>query len=255
MERTGIGFDVAAHRAWIARKQAPVAAIEAHLATIDPALSAACIASGTKLDLLFRQRLESYPDRARRPALLGWPKTKKTRRLSFGREELAVVILADRLQPAERQLVEALYARADQIRYLATFGTAFSDHVVCGRLHGQLHAGGAVTGRYTSTDPNLQNIPTDGEFRGFFRAPAGRVLVDVDYSQLELRVFASLSGDARMIAAFEDGWDYHDLIVQRLGCARRQAKAVNFGIIFGIGVTTLAAELGVDEVTAGEYLR
>ena len=184
-----------------------------------------------------------------------WPKTEKTRRLSFGREDLAAVLTADRLQPAERRLVEALYTRAEQVRGLATFGAAFSSHVVDGRLHGQLHAGGAVTGRYTSTDPNLQNIPTDPEFRGFFRAPEGRVLVDVDYSQLELRVFAALSGDAKMIAAFEDGWDYHDLIVQRLGCTRRQAKAVNFGIIFGMSVATLAAELGVDDVTAGEYLR
>ena len=58
-----------------------------------------------------------------------------------------------------------------------------------------------------------------------------------------------------MIATFEDGWDYHDLIVQRVGCTRRQAKAINFGIIFGMGVATLAAELGVDEMTAGEYLR
>ena len=109
-------------------------------------------------------------------------------------------------------MVEALYTRAEQVRGLATFGTAFSSHVVDGRLHGQLHAGGAVTGRYTSTDPNLQNIPTDPEFRGFFRAPEGRVLVDADYSQLELRVFAARSGDAKMIAAFEDGWDYHDLV-------------------------------------------
>jgi DNA polymerase I-like protein with 3'-5' exonuclease and polymerase domains len=255
MERAGIGFDVAAHQAWITRKQEPVMAIEAYLATCDPALSPACIASGVQLDQLFRQRLETYAVRDRRPALLVWPKTEKTRRLSFGREDLAAVLIADRLQPAERRLVEALYTRAEQVRGLATFGTAFSGHVLDGRLHGQLHAGGAVTGRYTSTDPNLQNIPTDSEFRGFFRAPDGRALVDVDYSQLELRVFAALSGDAKMIAAFEDGWDYHDLVMQRLGCTRRQAKAVNFGIIFGIGAATLAAELGVDDVTAGEYLR
>jgi DNA polymerase-1 len=184
-----------------------------------------------------------------------WPKTEKTRRLSFAREDLAAVLTADRLQLLERRLVEALYTRAEQVRGLATFGVAFSSHVVDGRLHGQLHAGGTVTGRYTSTDPNLQNIPTASEFRGFFRAPDGRALVDVDYSQLELRVFAALSGDAKMIAAFQDGWDYHDLIMQRVGCTRRQAKAINFGIIFGMGVATLAAELGVDDMTAGEYLR
>ena len=255
MERAGIGFDVAAHQAWIARKQEPVTAIEAYLAACDPALSPACIASGVQLDQLFRQRLESYAAQDRRPALLAWPKTEKTRRLSFGREDLATVLTAGRLQPAERRLVEALYTRAEQVRGLATFGTAFSSHVVDGRLHGQLHAGGAVTGRYTSTDPNLQNIPTNSEFRGFFRASDGRALVDVDYSQLELRVFAALSGDAKMIAAFEAGWDYHDLVMQRLGCTRRQAKAVNFGIIFGMSAATLAVDLGVDDVTAGEYLR
>jgi DNA polymerase I-like protein with 3'-5' exonuclease and polymerase domains/predicted P-loop ATPase len=255
MERAGIGFDVAAHQAWITRKQEPVAALEAYVAAIDPVLTPVCIASGVQLDQLFRQRLESYAAKDRRPALLAWPKTEKTRRLSFGREDLAAVLIADRLQPAERRLVEALYTRAEQVRGLATFGTAFSSHVINGRLYGQLHAGGAVTGRYSSTDPNLQNIPTDSEFRGFFCAPEGHVLVDVDYSQLELRVFAALSGDAKMIAAFEDGWDYHDLVMQRLGCTRRQAKAVNFGIIFGMGVATLAAELGVDDVTAGEYLR
>ena len=255
MERAGIGFDVAAHQAWIARKQEPVAALEAYLAACDPALSPACIASGVQLDQLFRQRLERYAAKDRRSALLAWPKTEKTRRLSFGREDLVTVLTAGRLQGVEQQLVEALYTLAEQVRGLATFGTAFSRHVVDGRLFGQLHAGGAVTGRYTSTDPNLQNIPTDSEFRGFFRAPAGRALVDVDYSQLELRVFAALSGDAKMIAAFEDGWDYHDLVMQRLGCTRRQAKAINFGIIFGMSAATLAAELGVDEVTAGEYLR
>jgi DNA polymerase I-like protein with 3'-5' exonuclease and polymerase domains len=255
MEQTGIGFDAAAHAAWIARKQEPVMAIEGYLADCDPVFSPDCIASGVQLDRLFRQRLEVYPDKERRPALLAWPKTEKTRRLSFGREDLAAVLVANRLQPAERRLVEALYTRAEQVRGLATFGPAFSDHVIDGRLYGQLHAGGTVTGRYTSTDPNLQNIPTDSEFRGFFRASDGRALVDVDYSQLELRVFAALPGDVKMIAAFEDGWDYHDLVMQRLGCTRRQAKAINFGIIFGMSAATLAAELGVDDVTAGEYLR
>jgi DNA polymerase I-like protein with 3'-5' exonuclease and polymerase domains/predicted P-loop ATPase len=254
MERHGIGFDLEAHRAWMARKQAPVGCLEAHLAKLDPALTPSCIASGVQLDRFFQKRLESYPDRDRRRVLMAWPKTDKTRRLACGREELATVIRAGRLLPAEQQLVDALYARADTVRGLSTFGEAFSTHVVNGRLHGQLHAGGAVTGRYTSTDPNLQNIPTESEFRGFFRAPPGRRHVDVDYSQLELRVFAGLSNDTKMIAAFEDGWDYHALIMERVGCTRRQAKAINFGIIFGMGVATLASDLGVDDVTAGEYL-
>jgi DNA polymerase-1 len=114
---------------------------------------------------------------------------------------------------------------------------------------------GQSLGATPAPPPNLQNIPTESEFREFFCASDVRVLVDVDYSQLELRVFAASSGDAKMIAAFEDGWDYHDLIVQRLGISRRQAKAVNFGIIFGMSAATLAADLGVDDMTAGEYVR
>jgi DNA polymerase I-like protein with 3'-5' exonuclease and polymerase domains/predicted P-loop ATPase len=255
MERAGIGFDVAAHQAWIARKREPAAAIEAHLAALDPALTPACIASSVQLDRLFRQRLEGYGAKDQRLALLAWPKTEKRRRLSFSREDLAAVLVKDRLPPAERRLIEALYGRAEQMRGLTTFGEAFASRVVDGRLYGQLHAGGAVTGRYTSTDPNLQNILTDPEFRGFFHASDGRVLVDVDYSQLELRVFAAVSGDAKMIAAFEAGWDYHDLIKQRLGCTRRQAKVVNFAILYGMSAATLAADLGVDEMTAGGYLR
>jgi hypothetical protein len=82
MERAGIGFDVQAHAAWIARKQEPVAALEAHLATLDSRLSSQCIASGVQLDKLFRQRLEVYPDSEKRPVLLKWPKTEMTRRLS-----------------------------------------------------------------------------------------------------------------------------------------------------------------------------
>jgi hypothetical protein len=113
MERTGVGFDAAAHQAWIARKQEPVTMIEAHLAVLDPALSPACLASGVQLDQLFRQRLESYEPKERRPALLRWPKTEKRRRLSFGREDLAAVLIADRLQPSERRLVEARAGRAD----------------------------------------------------------------------------------------------------------------------------------------------
>ena len=255
MERAGIGFDVAAHQAWIDRKREPMLSIEAHLAKLEPELTPKRLASGVQLDQLFRRRFASYSAKDQRVALSSWPKTDKKRRLSFGREDLGAAILKDRLAPADRRLVEALYARAEQLRGLMTFGEGFASHVVDGRLYGQLHAGGAVTGRYTSTDPNLQNIPADPEFRAFFYARDGRVLIDADYSQLELRVFAATTGDAKMIAAFEAGWDYHDLIVQRVGCTRRQAKVINFGIIFGMGVTTLATDLGVDEMTAGEYLR
>src|SRR5262249_19734522 len=111
MERVGIGFDIVAHQAWIARKQEPVTAIEAYLATCDPALSPDCIASTVQLDRLFRRRLECYADKDRRPALLAWPKTEKTRRLSFGRENLAAVLMAPRFPPAVGRFVDAPFNR------------------------------------------------------------------------------------------------------------------------------------------------
>jgi hypothetical protein len=64
-----------------------------------------------------------------------------------------------------------------------------------------------------------------------------------------------MSCDTKMIAMFEDGWDYHDLVSKKVGCDRRQAKAINFGIVYGKGITSLAADLGVDPEAAGEYLR
>jgi DNA polymerase-1 len=255
MERTGIGFDTAAHAAWIVRKQEPVDAIEARLIELDPVLTPACVNSGKQLDRYFQERIKAYPEKEQRIASRKWPRTDKSRQLATGREDLAKVVLAAFLLPAEQKVVETLHARAEHKRFLTTFGKSFVQRVADGRLYGRLHAGGAVTGRYTSTEPNLQNAPTDKEFRAFFRAPEGRALVDVDYSQLELRVFAALSNDAKMTATFEAGWDYHDLIVKRIGCDRRQAKAINFGIIYGMGLATLAAQLKVDDETAAGYLR
>ena len=255
MEHAGVGFDVDAHRAWFDRKRQQADALDQHIITLDPVLTPICISSGVQLDAHFRQRIDVYPSANKSSAMRAWPKTGKTRRISFARDALADVLRADRLLEPEKTLVEALYARVDSARGLASFGTNFVAHVHDGRLYGQLHAGGAVTGRYTSTDPNLQNIPADKEFRGFFRAPEGRVLVDVDYSQLELRVFAAMSNDAKMIAAFEAGWDYHDLVAKMTGCTRRQAKVINFGIIYGMAAATLAADLGITEEEAGAYLR
>src|SRR3954447_23613292 len=92
MERAGIGFDAAAHQAWIARKAEPVAALEGYLAGLDPALTPACLSSGVQLDDVFRKRLAAYSPQEQRRVALAWPKTGKTKRLSFGREELNAVL-------------------------------------------------------------------------------------------------------------------------------------------------------------------
>lgn len=137
-----------------------------------------------------------------------------------------------------------------------------------GRIHSTLNQTEARTGRISSLEPNLQNIPVrtaEGRrLREYFNAPAGRVLCDADYSQIELRVLASMSGDANMINAFGSGTDIHtvtasqvfglpqDMITPEL---RSRAKAVNFGIVYGIGAFSLSKDIGVTRSEADRYIK
>ncbi len=124
-----------------------------------------------------------------------------------------------------------------------------------------------ATGRLSSTDPNLQNIPvrTDlgAEIRKMFIPKPGHVLVDADYSQIELRVLAHISGDAVMQQAFQSGSDIHTATASQVfGVApeqvtalqRRHAKAVNFGIVYGISEFSLAEDIGVSRYEAKNYI-
>ena len=110
----------------------------------------------------------------------------------------------------------------------------------------------------SSTEPNLQNIPVrqelGRELRRFFRAPDGWVLVDADYSQIELRVLAHMAGDPTMIEAFNSDMDIHRITASPVfgvpeelvsPLMRSRAKAVNFGIVYGIGAHSLSEDIGV----------
>lgn len=125
-----------------------------------------------------------------------------------------------------------------------------------------------ATGRLSSTEPNLQNIPVrtpqGRELRKFFVPSAeGRVLVDADYSQIELRLLAAISGDETMLSAFENGIDIHTLTASQVfGISerevtsemRKRAKAVNFGIVYGIGAYSLSQDIHVTVATASSYI-
>jgi len=136
-----------------------------------------------------------------------------------------------------------------------------------GRIRSTLNQTETRTGRISSAEPNLQNIPVrtevGREFRRFFTAPKGRVLCDADYSQIELRVLAHMSGDEAMIEAFKNGADIHtitaarvfgmpeDMVTQQM---RSSAKAVNFGIVYGIGAFSLAKDIGVSYGDAKRFI-
>ena len=125
----------------------------------------------------------------------------------------------------------------------------------------------AATGRLSSTDPNLQNIPIrtpEGRrIRQAFVAPPGRVLMAADYSQIELRIMAHLSGDEGLLRAFAEGRDVHEATAAEMfGVApgavtadqRRAAKAINFGLMYGMSAFGLAARLDVDRAAAAQYI-
>lgn len=137
-----------------------------------------------------------------------------------------------------------------------------------GRVHSMLNQTGTATGRLSSSEPNLQNIPVRTElgrqFRRFF-IPKNEnyVLIDADYSQIELRLLAHISGDKNMIDAFLSGEDIHTMTAAKVfGVApeqvtsdlRKKAKAVNFGILYGIGEYSLSEDLGISRAQAKEYI-
>jgi len=136
-----------------------------------------------------------------------------------------------------------------------------------GRVHTSYHQGGAATGRLSSSDPNLQNIPVRSEdgrrVRRAFIAPEGRQIVAFDYSQIELRIMAHLSGDAGLITAFERGLDIHRATAAEVFGVpldavepnqRRAAKAINFGLIYGMGAFGLARQIGVSRGEAQDFI-
>jgi len=137
-----------------------------------------------------------------------------------------------------------------------------------GRIHTTFNQTEARTGRISSLEPNLQNIPvrTDEgkKLREFFIAKDGYVLCDADYSQIELRVLASLAKDEVMIGAFNSGVDIHTVTASEvfdipvdmvLPVMRSRAKAVNFGIVYGIGAFSLAKDIGVARYEADRYIK
>lgn len=137
-----------------------------------------------------------------------------------------------------------------------------------GRIHSSFNQTETRTGRISSTEPNLQNIPVrtelGREMRRFFCAREGWVLVDADYSQIELRVLAHIAHDKNMIEAFKNNEDIHAITASQVfgmplemvtPIMRSRAKAVNFGIVYGIGAFSLAKDIGVSNKEASTYIK
>ena len=166
-----------------------------------------------------------------------------------------------------------LPARILEHRSLAKLKGTYTDKLplmvnpATGRVHTNYAQAVAVTGRLSSNDPNLQNIPirtAEGRrVREAFIAPPGHVLMSADYSQIELRIMAHISEDAALLRAFAEGIDVHKATASEVfGVAvgdvsseqRRYAKVINFGLIYGMGAYGLASNLGIEQKAAKDYI-
>ena len=196
---------------------------------------------------------------------LGYPVLKKTAK---GQPSTAEEVLA-KLAEEDYQLPKVLMQYRSMSKLKSTYTDRLPEQINprTGRIHTSYHQAVASTGRLSSSDPNLQNIPVrtaEGRrIRQAFIAPSGYKLLAADYSQIELRIMAHLSRDEGLLNAFRNNLDVHTATaaeVFRVELAdvtteqRRSAKAINFGLIYGMGAQKLGKDIGVDTKTAKAYI-
>ena len=194
--------------------------------------------------------------------VLGLPSGKKTK---TGYSTSAEVL--DKLR-GQHPIIENILEYRQLTKLKSTYADGLGKVIAPdGRIHTSFQNTVTATGRLSSTEPNLQNIPVRTELgaqlRKMFVAPAGKVLVDADYSQIELRLLACMARDRAMIDGFSHGEDVHTITASQVfgvpveevtPLMRRSAKAVNFGIVYGISAFSLSQDIGVTVAQAKEYM-
>jgi len=193
----------------------------------------------------------------------------KTGAYATGAEVLEDITTMVDSHPTAAQLAARVLDWRQLAKLKSTYTDALQDHInpETGRVHTSYSLVGAVTGRLSSTDPNLQNIPIRTEegrrIREAFIAPRGKVIVSLDYSQIELRILAHVAGIPALKQAFRDGHDIHAMTASEMFNVpldqmtpeiRRQAKAINFGVIYGISGFGLARNLRIPRSEAQGFI-
>jgi DNA polymerase-1 len=234
MHLAGMPFDATEHAALVARltekRDALLAELKATTGVSNPN-------SGPQLGAWLQTAL---PD----TALRTWPRT------NTGRLATSLEALGERQDDLPSIVSELLVPYKLISKQVSSFGARLLGklHPLTGRIHGSFHIAGAVTGRMSCSNPNLQQIPRGPDFRVLFRAPSGRALVVADYSQIELRVAAIEAREETLLAGYERGIDAHTMTTAMLlrkrveevtKSERYLAKAVNFGLLYGQGAEGL----------------
>jgi len=195
---------------------------------------------------------------------LGIPITKKTPK---GKPSTAEAVLQELAQNYELPKLLLEYRSLSKLKSTYTDKLPLEINRATGRIHTSYHQAVAATGRLSSSDPNLQNIPirsSEGrQIRQAFVVPKGQVMVAADYSQIELRIMAHLSKDEGLLNAFAAGQDVHKAtaaevfgvtVDQVTSDQRRSAKAINFGLIYGMSAFGLAKQLGITRAQSQDYI-
>ncbi len=217
-------------------------------------------------------------------ALVGHPfnlnSPKQLQEILFEEQQLPVIAKTPKGQPStaeavlhelalEYRLAAVILEYRSLTKLVSTYIDALPQKInsLTNRVHTSYNQAVAATGRLSSSEPNLQNIPIKNEegrlIRTAFIAPAEHVLLAADYSQIELRIMAHLSQDAGLLNAFANGWDIHSATASEIfqvpleevsAEQRRRAKAVNFGLIYGMSAFGLAKQIGVERSDAQHYI-
>ena len=195
---------------------------------------------------------------------LGIPVTKKTPK---GKPSTAEAVLQELAQDYELPKLLLEYRSLSKLKSTYTDKLPLEINPATGRIHTSYHQAVAATGRLSSSDPNLQNIPirsSEGrQIRQAFVVPKGQVMVAADYSQIELRIMAHLSQGEGLLNAFAAGQDVHKAtaaevfgvtVDQVSSDQRRSAKAINFGLIYGMSAFGLAKQLGISRAQSQDYI-
>jgi DNA polymerase-1 len=190
-------------------------------------------------------------------------KKTSTGQLSTGADEL------EKLR-GQHPIISDIFEHREYSKLLSTYVAAIPSliHPRTGRLHTHFNQAVAATGRLSSSDPNLQNIPIrtelGREIRKAFVVDKGNVMIAADYSQIELRIAASVAEDQKMMEAFKKGTDIHTATAAEIWEVseaevsfeqRRAAKAINFGILYGMGANSLASSAGVSREEASNFIK